>query len=43
MSDIVKGHVAPGYERVKEIYQQVSKCLKQNSAFISLLVTFIFI
>ena len=24
MSDIVKGTVAPGYERVKEIYQQVS-------------------
>ena len=24
MSDIVKGHVAAGYERVREIYQQAS-------------------
>ena len=30
MSDIVKGHVSPGYERVKEIYQQVIECLDKR-------------
>ena len=30
MSDIVKGHVAPGYERVREIYQQVSERVSNN-------------
>ena len=36
MSDIVKGHVAPGYERIKEIYQQVRET--QTKLFIAFLL-----
>ena len=33
MSDVVKGHVNPGYERVKEIYQQVGASNNTQHSF----------